>query len=52
MFNNHVDENSFFYHIPVPIIVLDRNGEVININTEAINMYKNILFMEDKDIYI
>lgn len=52
MFNNHVDENSFFYHIPVPIIVLDRNGEVININTEAIDMYKNALFMEDEDIYI
>lgn len=52
MFNNNIDENSFFCHIPVSIIVLDRNGEVININTEAINMYKNTLCMEHKDIYI
>lgn len=52
MFNDNVDESSFFYHIPVPIIVFDRNGEIININAEVINMYKNTLFIEHEDINI
>ena len=49
MFCNNIEMKTLLDNVPVPIIVFDNNNEIISINLEVINMFKNDLDIERND---
>ncbi|MBF8984241.1 PAS domain-containing sensor histidine kinase [Lutibacter sp. B2] len=49
MFCNNIEMKTLLDTVPVPIIVFDNNNEIISINLEVINMFKNDLDIERND---
>ncbi|MCY6483078.1 PAS domain S-box protein [Clostridium aestuarii] len=50
MFCDSIDMKTFFYKLPIPIIVFDNNIQIVSINAETINFYKDRLEMQCNDI--